>query len=74
MLSRFSRCWRSAVRERLPSPSPASSQNGEGLYSVNEGPSADINNGGGAYLATNTYATGIGPVLESRGVMTQYPS
>lgn len=51
---------------------PKSSQNGEGLYSVNEGPSADINNGGGAYLATNTYATGIGPVLESRGEPYEY--
>ena len=49
-----------------------SSQNGEGLYSVNEGPSADINNGAGTYLATNTYAMGIGPVRESRGEPYEY--
>lgn len=51
---------------------PTSSQDGEGMYSVNEGPSADIDNGGGVYLATNTYAMGIGPVLESRGEPYEY--
>ena len=56
----------------MPSLSLASSQNGEGLYSVNEGPAADINNGGAPYLATNTYAMGIGPVLESRGEPYEY--
>lgn len=51
---------------------PTSSQDGEGLYSVNEGPSTDIDNGGAPYLATNTYAMGIGPVLESRSEPYEY--
>ena len=52
---------------------PDSPQNGEGTY-LNNGQAVKdgFDNGGQAILATNTFATGIGPNLESRDKVLEY--
>ena len=49
-----------------------SSQNGEGMHNTKYDTAEDIYAGGTTYLATNTFATGMGPVLESRGTDYEY--
>ena len=51
---------------------PASSQNGEGTYPLEFSTWADTYTGGSTFLATNTYASGIGPVYESRDEAYEY--
>ncbi len=51
---------------------PASSQNGEGVYPIKFEGADDIYGGGSTYLATNTYAAGIGPTYESRDEALAY--
>ena len=51
---------------------PTSSQNGEGVYSIKDEGADDIYGGGSTFLATNTYAAGIGPTYESRDEALEY--
>ena len=52
---------------------PDSPQNGEGTYLINGNTVSDgLNNGGFSLLATNSFATGIGPNLESRDKVLEY--
>ena len=51
---------------------PYSPQYGEGMHNEVVEASADIFAGGTTFLATNSYAAGIGPVYESRGPEFEY--
>lgn len=51
---------------------PSSPQYGEGMHTDEYHNASDIYGGGSAYLATNIFATGIGPVNESRKEIFEY--
>ena len=51
---------------------PSSPQNGEGMHNIRLDSSVDIYAGGTTFMATNSYAAGIGPVCESRGTEFEY--